>query len=788
MNANPDTSLKAVLSSVEQTEANLENLGENPDLNYLVEKFLNDSVISSFFNGPLALAISRPLFKLRYHKVVSKYLMDKGMDMIQEMKDTVGENKRDVFSSTFRNDLVMYLLQNAIRKYSKSDSYMSLNSAEMSVADMKSNVIGAFVKKGTLYIDEARIKQEFLDKAWVINSEAENSYEKLGLHALPAGTFTGNNNGNLSEYTKFVAEREYLRSTFPQRTDETKAEYEKFLANRALDNTFNLFHLFKDEDNNFAKRYTELLEKYPRLVNRFEVLKKIGYDELRTKIGNNNVLNVANLKLNDRDMNSSKANLYTTNIKNLSSPVYLRKLGYKDGAATEISQFFNKLSMYAYIQSGLNKTPYSLTSIVDYTDFANILKQESEAFIKVLDSAAGQTVLNDFNNLFLAQNNISRGSEKGRLKDFVSNIDFRTVKATETITKATQPQASVSTNVKKGVEELFKSNPKLASIGTQEQYSQYLNTVFPDSKVKDIVYHGTDAQFDKFDKSFYQSGADYIYFGKLNTPGFKSLSKTISAIINLINPSTFIDNNTNKVSNDDGFIEDYSKNFIQSLTEEQFEQGEFLNQYGVKKPEQIHTLGSKQDIEGFKNFVSTQPQAETADFLEETDRENVVSFNDVEANFDFYKAMVKSHPNVIFITNPAVTDIQTKFEKPETNQAKFAKLAGVMSIAIPTDLRPGDNMKTFPAEKYNDYKAMVERKIADIKTAMQNQPVAFSKVGYGNAYSMPQELFVYLSKRLFEEFGYINPGSAMDNELNNQDIDDTEILESLGFETDPFKC
>lgn len=620
MNANPDTSLKAVLSSVEQTEANLENLGENPDLNYLVEKFLNDSVISSFFNGPLALAISRPLFKLRYHKAVSEYLMDKGMDMIQEMKDTVGENKRDVFSSTFRNDLVMYLLQNAIRKYSKSDSYMSLNSAKMSVADMKSNVIGAFVKKGTLYIDEARIKQEFLDKAWVINSEAENSYEKLGLHALPAGTFTGNNNGNLSEYTKFVAEREYLRSAFSQREDETKAEYEKFLANRALDNTFNLFHLFKDEDNNFAKRYTELLEKYPRLVNRFEVLKKIGYDELRTKIGNNNVLNVANLKLNDRDMNSSKANLYTTNIKNLSNPVYLRKLGYKDGAATEISQFFNKLPMYAYIQSGLNKTPYSLTSIVDYTDFANILKQESEAFIKVLDSSAGQTVLNDFNNLFLTQNNISRGSEKGRLKDFVSNIDFRTVKATETI------------------------------------------------------------------------------------------------------------------------------------------------------------------------IVSTQPQAETIDFLEETDRENVVSFDDVAADFDFYKTVVKSHPDVIFITNPAVTDIQTKFEKPETNQAKFAKLAGVMSIAIPTDLRPGDNMKTFPAEKYNDYKAMVERKIADIKTAMQNQPVAFSKVGYGNAYSMPQELFVYLSKRLFEEFGYINPGSAMDNELSNQDIDDSEILASLGFESDPFKC
>ena len=44
---------------------------------------------------------------------------------------------------------------------------------------------------------------------------------------------------------------------------------------------------------------------------------------------------------------------------------------------------------------------------------------------------------------------------------------------------------------KPGVEELFNSNPELASIGTPEQYSQYLDSIFPDSEVKDIVYHGS---------------------------------------------------------------------------------------------------------------------------------------------------------------------------------------------------------------------------------------------------------------------------------------------------------
>jgi hypothetical protein len=58
-----------------------------------------------------------------------------------------------------------------------------------------------------------------------------------------------------------------------------------------------------------------------------------------------------------------------------------------------------------------------------------------------------------------------------------------------------------ATNVKEGVSELFDSTPELASIGTPQQYSAYLDTIFPESKVQDIVYHGTHTRFNKFDKS-----------------------------------------------------------------------------------------------------------------------------------------------------------------------------------------------------------------------------------------------------------------------------------------------
>ena len=46
-----------------------------------------------------------------------------------------------------------------------------------------------------------------------------------------------------------------------------------------------------------------------------------------------------------------------------------------------------------------------------------------------------------------------------------------------------------------GVDIVFKQHPALATVGTQEQYSEYVSSIFPDSKVKDIVYHGSEVNF-----------------------------------------------------------------------------------------------------------------------------------------------------------------------------------------------------------------------------------------------------------------------------------------------------
>ena len=43
----------------------------------------------------------------------------------------------------------------------------------------------------------------------------------------------------------------------------------------------------------------------------------------------------------------------------------------------------------------------------------------------------------------------------------------------------------------KAIQEVFNSNPELSKVGNVFSYAIYLDTIFPDSKVKDIVYHGS---------------------------------------------------------------------------------------------------------------------------------------------------------------------------------------------------------------------------------------------------------------------------------------------------------
>ena len=57
--------------------------------------------------------------------------------------------------------------------------------------------------------------------------------------------------------------------------------------------------------------------------------------------------------------------------------------------------------------------------------------------------------------------------------------------------------------IRSNVDVVFKNNPELASIGSIQQYSDYLDNLFPNSQVKDVLFHGGSVlKGDKFSKEY----------------------------------------------------------------------------------------------------------------------------------------------------------------------------------------------------------------------------------------------------------------------------------------------
>ena len=166
--------------------------------------------------------------------------------------------------------------------------------------------------------------------------------------------------------------------------------------------------------------------------------------------------------------------------------------------------------------------------------------------------------------------------------------------------------------IKDGVQELFESNPELANIGTPEQYSQYLDTIFPDSKVKDIVYHGTKEKFNLEDFGKQNIGKNT---GTLREKGYYFAKiENINAYITDI--TTEYDNETGEsfpVGIKTGTVISAILNnpeVIKEKDSDQFGYG-YINEYDsyfTKTLKQIYILGNKQDIEGFKEFTGNNEQ------------------------------------------------------------------------------------------------------------------------------------------------------------------------------------
>ncbi len=165
--------------------------------------------------------------------------------------------------------------------------------------------------------------------------------------------------------------------------------------------------------------------------------------------------------------------------------------------------------------------------------------------------------------------------------------------------------------IEEGVDFVFDKNPELQKIGTKEQYLEYLETIFPESKVRDIVYHTSTNKIEKFRDNMFGTYFSYspiqgIYGGVTN-----------SALLNikspLIKPKSE-DNIEEKVIYDKEYRSYNNPSFLPEgypiyKYDTSIEQSTVTKegiQIKVRNPEQIHILGSKDDVIKFKEFVSSK--------------------------------------------------------------------------------------------------------------------------------------------------------------------------------------
>lgn len=175
---------------------------------------------------------------------------------------------------------------------------------------------------------------------------------------------------------------------------------------------------------------------------------------------------------------------------------------------------------------------------------------------------------------------------------------------------------------------VYQNYPILSEIGSPQEYLQYINSIFPNSKVKEILYHGSNAE--NIDKFMAGPGAfgTGVYLqtkhGQYHTGTFGK--NVYSAIINSKQPFVFyssfkghdgILNNSwlqlrdkhEKTNTLQDLADDFGNEIrtqgydslkIQTSDTKYSDKDEFF--YLVYNPDNTHILGSNGDIEGFKKF------------------------------------------------------------------------------------------------------------------------------------------------------------------------------------------
>ena len=397
---------------------------------FIIDNLINESPIGDFFVQPFQIELLGRLFPLRNHSTIDEFIDNIDLASIQK-----GWSNRETFAADFKNDIVSFMLQNELNDFNVNniEAYKGLP-LDTSITEISSLIYGAAVKDGKMYISKEDLVKQYKMLTTNQPTNLKDEYSKVGLAPVIKSMFPRE-----SQYAQFVLEREMLRSKSTPESikydpqfkallnvafqlgikdpnQRTKAAYETYLRNKALEKTYNNYHMFKG-NYSYADQFMQIKQSYPTLAAEFSLFDAIEFSD--------SPLGFKNLKLNNTKLTADQKNVLFENIDNLSNKTYLQE---NFGSLTEadldyISQFFNKFAMVAFLQSGLNnKSLYSLTSIVSSDQFISVVSPAYSKAMRALNSSTkSDKYLKNYLFKFLETTGLNARASKGRGKDFTIN-------------------------------------------------------------------------------------------------------------------------------------------------------------------------------------------------------------------------------------------------------------------------------------------------------------------------------------------------------------------------------
>ncbi len=411
MTLNPDTTTSPNMFEAKIKSRAIARLKDSKTVSQEdVNNLVNGGALKPFQVQDFTIELFGRLFPTRNHPKVIDFLTNavENRTLFSSIEKATGLDE-EKYVIRFLNSLYQYVFINTLKNYRSGDTMY-----KQIPVDQLVNI--------------EQLKNDYDNKEYAKN------YIERGLYPVPLAAFE---DATFEEFVEFSLEREYLRRMYPIdsvvnttsykrsyaalkninnpafSTEDglKKYAYENILKNKALNNIYNTFKLFRSGKDTVAQELINIINDNPALAKKYSVISKFKASVVPNDVKQKykGILNFTLTDISDvtdiRDENGKKKREdYRRQMSELADPSFIKVANSPQNNAY-ISSFFEKLPLYAFLQSGMNPSEFNLMSIMPYGNYNRIMDVAVNNLKKLLDSDNADKFLAGFNEFFKARYN-----------------------------------------------------------------------------------------------------------------------------------------------------------------------------------------------------------------------------------------------------------------------------------------------------------------------------------------------------------------------------------------------